>query len=83
MNNVEQVKNRVMNRGRSLAASAVGKAYAVKLNDKKTTVRGTLSRCVVSGARNRGASVVCQFSVWVKGPNGFEHGPFVVEQLPR
>jgi len=64
------------------AQQAVGKSFKIRSRNG-SLVGGVISTCEFVQARERRCSVIAQFSVKIKTPEGFEHGPFVMEKLPR
>lgn len=81
MNKIEQLKNRLLRRASSTAPQLVGREMGVRFGNSR--VRGSITRCSVKGIRCAGQSFAAQFEVYLKTKEGYEHGPFVVENFPR
>lgn len=70
-------------RAKAMAENAVGKEFRIRL-ERSTASRsghvifGTIVRCEYIGVRERSASAIARFRVWIGN-----HEPVVVTALPR
>jgi hypothetical protein len=74
--NLYSLRSRAM----ALATRSVGKPYAVRKG--ASVYRGTIKTCVAVGERQGGMTINAQWEITLE-TNGYVHGPFTVEKLPR